>query len=180
MRLIRRIAGSSAAPRFEIVDDDFAHVSDDDQLPTAPMLVTCERFEREREAILATGLRVGIRVSGSCDTDKLLPTLPTVALIAVEFPSFTDGRGYSVARRLREQCGYEGRLRAYGNVLRDQLGYMHRVGFDEFELDPTKDIEDALAAFDELTVKYQPAADERLPLWKRASRSWPPSVPARK
>lgn len=172
MRLIRKISTADAA-RFELAEDSFVHLDDEAPLSDAPMLVSCERFERDREALLARKQPVGIRVAGNCEVEKLEPQLSHLALVAIEFPKFTDGRGYSLARRLRDQLGYQGHIRAYGNVLRDQLGYMDRVGFDEFELDPNKDPKDALDAFAELTVKYQAAADERLPLWKRTTRRWP-------
>ena len=94
--------------------------------------------------------------------------LDEVTLLAVEFPKFTDGRGYSIARILRDRYGYTGELRAVGDVLHDQLLFMARCGFDAFELKAGKDIDGALAAFDAFSVYYQGAADEPEPLWRRA------------
>lgn len=96
--------------------------------------------------------------------------LEHVTLVAVEFPKFGDGRGYSIARTLRDQLRYRGELRAVGNVLRDQLFYMARCGFDSFALQPGKDIVGALAAFEDFSVTYQAAADEPLPLYRRVQR----------
>lgn len=96
--------------------------------------------------------------------------LDALPLIAIEFPKFTDGRGYSMARLLRDRLGYRRELRAVGNVLRDQLLYMQRCGFTEFALQPGKDIQGALEAFDELPVRYQADSEQRQPLFSRAQR----------
>jgi uncharacterized protein (DUF934 family) len=96
--------------------------------------------------------------------------LERAPLVAIEFPKFGDGRGYSSARLLRDRLGYQGELRAVGDVLRDQLFYMHRVGIDSFALKAGKDIEGALAAFDDFSVAYQAAVDDPRPLFRRVSR----------
>lgn len=104
------------------------------------------------------------------DDVATIKSLDQLSLIAIDFPKFTDGRGYSMARLLRERHGYTGELRAVGNVLRDQLLYMERCGFTSFALQPGKDIRGALAAFDELSVRYQAATDVRQPLFRRVAR----------
>ena len=96
--------------------------------------------------------------------------LEQAPLVAIEFPKFVDGRGYSSARLLRDRLGYKGELRAVGDVLHDQLFYMSRVGFDSFALKAGKDIEGALAAFNDFSVAYQAAADDPRPLFRRVSR----------
>ncbi len=97
--------------------------------------------------------------------------LDALPLVAIEFPKFTDGRGYTMARLLRDRLGYRGDLRAVGNVLRDQLLYMRRCGFTEFALQPGKDIQGALEAFDELPVRYQADSELPQPLFSRAQRT---------
>ena len=79
--------------------------------------------------------------------DALLPHLDRLALVAIHFPVFTDGRGYSLARLLRSRHGYTGELRAVGDVLRDQLYFLQRCGFDSFALRADQPPEEALAAF---------------------------------
>lgn len=96
--------------------------------------------------------------------------LAQTPLLAIEFPKYTDGRGYSVARLLRERYGFKGELRAVGNVLRDQLLYMQRCGFDAFALQPGKDIQGALEAFEELPIRYQADAELNQPLYRRVGR----------
>jgi uncharacterized protein (DUF934 family) len=96
---------------------------------------------------------------------------PSLALIAVDFPKFTDGRGYSIAYNLRTRLGYRGELRAIGDVLRDQLFYMQRVGFNAFAVRADKNIDDALKGLTDFSEKYQTSWDEKVPLFRRVQRS---------
>ena len=155
----------------EIVDDAWAHVPDGEPLPAGDVTVSLTRWLAERDALKArttdgTG-RVGVRLAPAEEPDTLAGHLGELELVAIEFPKFTDGRGYSTARLLRERLGYRGELRAIGYVLRDQLFYMLRCGIDSFELKPGKDLQQALGAFDELSVTYQGAADDPRPLFRR-------------
>ena len=88
-------------------------------------------------------------------------------MIAVNFPKFTDGRGYSIARLLRERCGYKGELRAIGDVLRDHLLFMALCGFDAYALRDDQDPQEALAAFEDFTEAYQASVERPLPLFRR-------------
>lgn len=92
-----------------------------------------------------------------------------VALIAVRFPVFSDGRGYSTATLLR-RLGWQGELRAVGDVLRDQLFYLSRVGFDSFAIREDRSAHEALAALNDFSERYQGAADQPLPLFRRQAQ----------
>ena len=107
-----------------------------------------------------------VRVEPGDDARDLVPHLDRIALVEVNFPAFGDGRGYSSARILRE-AGYEGELRAVGDVLVDQLAYMRRCGFDAFEPDSPLDAEAVEAALARWPEVYQPAADTRTPIWAK-------------
>ena len=107
-----------------------------------------------------------VRIEPGDDARVLLPFLDRIALVEVNFPTFTDGRGYSAARILRE-AGYTGELRAVGDVLVDQVAYMRRCGFDAFEPDAPLDQNDLAAAFARWPEVYQPAADARTPIWAK-------------
>ncbi len=181
MALIRR--RPSAAPSearaggFEVVlEDPFVSVADDAALTSGTdALVSLARFEKDPEGLLASAARLGVRLPSDRGVEPVVPWLSGLALIAIEFPKFQDGRGYSLARLLRDRHAFAGELRAVGNVLRDQIAFMHRVGFDSFELDPKfgpggRDPASALSAFDDFDVAYQAAADQPKPLWKRAQR----------
>jgi uncharacterized protein (DUF934 family) len=89
------------------------------------------------------------------DLEQAAPSLARARVVAVSFPRFADGRGYSIARLLRERYGYRGELRAVGEVARDHLWLMARCGFDAFELRAGEDPEEALTAFDDFTVSYR-------------------------
>lgn len=143
-----------------IVEDDFVTLRSDEPLPAAGnLIVNLARWRSDRAALLAHNGALGLRIGTDVQPESLADDLPHFALIAIEFTQFTDGRGYSAARLLRERLGFSGELRATGNVLRDQLLYMHRCGFNAFELAAGKDLGAALDAFSELTVAYQPATD---------------------
>ncbi len=154
-----------------VVTDRYAFVADDAPVPPrGPVIVTWARWQAERAAL--QGRReLGVRVPGAVAPEDVAPDLPHFAMVCVEFARFGDGRGYTTARLLRERFGYRGTLRAVGDVMRDQLFYMARCGFNAFAVKEGKDVDDALRAFEELSVKYQPAVDEPLPLWKRHRRA---------
>jgi uncharacterized protein (DUF934 family) len=106
-------------------------------------------------------------ISPDDDFEQAVPRLQALDMIAVDFPVFRDGRGYSVAKLLRTRYGWKGELRAIGDVLRDQLNYMRRCGFDAFAVRADKDIENALKSFSFYTVTYQAGVDDPVPLFRR-------------
>ena len=118
------------------------------------------------DAFLDQSNAAAVRIEPGDDARELLPHLGRLSLVEVNFPAFGDGRGYSSARILRE-AGYEGELRAVGDVLVDQLAYMRRCGFDAFEPDKQLDKDDVQAAFDRWPEVYQDAADDRTPIWTK-------------
>lgn len=91
--------------------------------------------------------RAGVLLVAEDGLDAVLPWLDDIPLIAIHFPVFTDGRGYSLARLLRSRHGYRGELRAVGDVLRDQLYFLHRCGFDAFALRTDQAVDEARTAF---------------------------------
>lgn len=116
--------------------------------------------------------RTALGVWLSCDEtlDALQGDLGHFAVIAIDFPIFTDGRGYSLAYNLRVRLGYRGELRAIGDVLRDQMFYLQRVGFDAFSPRSDRDIHDALAGLSDFSERYQASWDQPLPLYRRNQR----------
>ncbi len=150
-----------------IVEDRWQHLADEAELPAGPVIVSLARWQRERAILLKRGQPVGVRLPNTADVADLAADLPLLEVVALEFPKFADGRAHSQARLLRERYGYQGELRAVGDVLRDQLFFMARNGFDAFELRADRSLEDALKAFDEFSESYQPAADQPQPLYRR-------------
>jgi uncharacterized protein (DUF934 family) len=101
------------------------------------------------------------------DPGALADRIGELAVVAVKFPKFGDGRGYSIARLLRERYGYKGELRAVGEVARDHLHAMAQCGFDSFELRAGEDPREALKAFGDFSEQYQATAAQRAPLFRR-------------
>ena len=101
------------------------------------------------------------------DPRSLAERLPGLKVIAVNFPKYGDGRGYSIGRLLRERYGYKGELRAIGVVARDHLQLMAQCGFDAFQLREGEDAQAALAAFGDLSEAYQASAAQPVPLFRR-------------
>lgn len=126
--------------------------------PVADPAVTVDSFGDQTNA-------AAVRLEPGDDARDLLPHLGRLQLIEVNFPVFGDGRGYSAARILRE-AGYQGELRAVGEVLVDQIAFMRRCGFDAFAPEVPLDPTDAENAFQRFEQVYQPTTDQRAPIWK--------------
>ncbi len=109
----------------------------------------------------------GGKVESGETADLVAEQADQFALICIDFPKFIDGRGYSAARLLRERYGYQGELRAVGDVLIDQLFFMKRVGFNSFALRADQDVEDAITAFQTFTNPYQGDVNDPRPLFRR-------------
>ena len=140
-----------------------------DALPAGKIIVPLALWQAGRDALTASRSAAEIAVWLAADSEPadIVADFDKVALIAVDFPVFRDGRGYSIGRLLRERYGYKGEIRAIGDVLRDQLTFMLRCGFDAYAVRADKDLHDALKAFDEFTVQYQGAVDNPSPLFRR-------------
>lgn len=133
----------------------------------ADALVPLAEWREHRDAWTRRAARVGVLLGPADDPAAIAADLDRLALVAVGFPSFVDGRGYSIARLLRERHGWRGEMRAVGDVARDQLFLLARCGFDAFALRDGEDVAACVAAFGDFGVRYQAAADEPLPLFRR-------------
>ena len=131
------------------------------------VIVPLALWASERNTLSFRLGRVGVWLETDADPAALAPDLARFNVIAVRFASFTDGRGYTLARLLRERHGYRGELRAIGDVLRDQLYYLSRCGFDAFALRADQDAEQALSAFDDFGEAYQASVERPEPLFRR-------------
>lgn len=104
--------------------------------------------------------RPGLLLGPDDEPEEALPFLEKLPVLAIHFPAFTDGRGYSTGRLLRTRYGFAGELRAVGDVLRDQLYFLNQCGFNAFDLRPDQDLEEALGAFDDYTWRAGNASPE--------------------
>ena len=142
--------------------DTLAQVAGD-----ADFIVPLAVWKSHRDALTARAGRVGVLLQPADDPAAVAKDFADLALIAVQFPKFTDGRGYSTARLLRSRYGWRGEMRAVGDVQRDQLFYLSRCGFDSYEMADTADVESAVSAFKDFTEAYQTSVDQPQPLFRR-------------
>lgn len=137
------------------------------ELPaTVPALVPLALWRAERSALYARGA-VGVWLKPDDDPEALASDCDSLPLIAVDFPQFADGRGYSLARLLRDKYGFAGELRAIGDVLRDQLFYLRQCGFNAFAVRSDRNLEAAIKGLRDFSDSYQATAANPLPLFRR-------------
>jgi uncharacterized protein (DUF934 family) len=144
-----------------VVVDAFVRVPDEEPVPGGSVLLTAARFLADPEGVLQRNGKVGVIWPNNKDVADLKPYLDRLAAVALVFPTFRDGRAYSQARLLRERYGFEGELRATGQVLRDQFIFMLRAGFDAFEVKKEADAAVFAKVAERYSVFYQPTGDGR-------------------
>jgi uncharacterized protein (DUF934 family) len=144
-------------------------------VPAGKVIVPLATWQAQAAALDARRAagEIGVWFAPDERPETLKGELDKFAVVAVDFPKFTDGRGYSIAYNLRTRLAYTGQLRAIGDVLRDQLFSMHRVGFDAYATRPDRSIEDALKGLTVFSETYQASVDVRNPLFRRHLRSGP-------
>ena len=144
--------------------------------PEGDVIVPLNVWREQRAALLTRAGKLGVWLDGHDDPASVAADLAHFELIAVNFKQFTDGRGYSIARLLRERYGWRGELRAIGDVLRDNVFYLSRCGFDSFALRAEQNPQTALAAFGDFSNAYQAAVDRPQPLFRRRATASGASV----
>jgi uncharacterized protein (DUF934 family) len=160
----------------EIVQDPWSEATADAPLPEVDaLLVPYALWKEHREELMKRNGKLGVRLAADQPPQLIAGDLDRLDLVALEFPTFRDGRAYSYARLLRERYGYRKELRAVGNVLRDQFLFMHRCGFDAYEIADGKLAAEWSRALTEISVSYQPATDRRRPI--SALRRQTPAAP---
>jgi uncharacterized protein (DUF934 family) len=159
-----------------VINDDWSvlRLSETDtpasvDVPLGKVIVPLKVWQAQRDT-LQSRPELGVWFASDERAEELQNEVEKFAVIAVDFPKFADGRGYSIAHHLRVRLGYQGELRAIGDVLRDQLFYMQRVGFDAFAVRADKDIHAALRGLSDFSQTYQASSDEAQPLFRRVAR----------
>jgi len=149
----------------KIVDNEQIWIQDNDTPITSNAIVPLARWHAEQEAI---GKVAGIWIDAGEGTEQLEGVdLTQFAVIGINFPAFTDGRGFSYARLLRERFNYQGEIRALGYFIPDQQGYLLRVGFNAFQFNADVDLEKALPLHKSFSVAYQGDANDPRPMFLR-------------
>ena len=131
------------------------------------VIVTLARWRAEREALLSAHAAVGVLVPNTADIEAIYPEISDRPLIALQFPTFTDGRALSQAVVLRKRLAFRRELRAVGDVIRDLVFWLGRCGFDSIVPRKDQSLESCREALTEITVAYQAAADQHTPIWMR-------------
>ncbi|WP_430475839.1 DUF934 domain-containing protein [Thalassospira lucentensis] len=148
-----------------VIEQEWITVEAEDDLPSSDenLIVPLARFKQQREDLIGRNGGLGVQLNPGDAPEDLADDLDRLTIITVNFPAYTDGRGYSYGRVLRERMGFTGELRAIGDVLRDQILYMHRCGFDsyDFSIDGETALTKVRAALKEMLVYYQPTGDGR-------------------
>jgi uncharacterized protein (DUF934 family) len=152
---------SLQANAFALAEDPFTAVADDQAIPPGDVIISLTRFQTEGESLLGEGRQVGVRLESGEEVEALAYDLPQIAVVALAFPKFGDGRAYTSARLLRERFQFKGEVRAVGDVLREQAGYMVRCGFDAFEPADGSTVEVWERAAHRFRHVYQRASDGR-------------------
>jgi uncharacterized protein (DUF934 family) len=166
-KLIRLEAG-----RPVWAEDPFFDVLDEDPTPgQGSVLLSLARFQAEGEALLAAGREVGVKLAAGEEVEAIVEALPRLALVALVFPKFRDGRQYSQATLLRLRYGYQGEVRAVGDVLLEQARFMVRCGIDAFVPADGASPDDWAAATARYRHVYQTAADGRAPIFAERLRA---------
>jgi len=145
-----------------IVADSYVRVADDAPVANdVAVIVPAVRLLADAAALVQRAAPTGVLWPNDRRIAELAPWLDRLALVALAFPSFRDGRAYSQARQLRERYGFSGELRATGDVLRDQFLFLIRAGFDSLEVKKDADAAAFAEAVGRYSVFYQPSADGR-------------------
>lgn len=143
------------------VEDTYANVADDAAMPANGSIVSLARFKKDREQLLERNAPLGVRLASNESPESLDGDVHRLSVVALEFPRFRDGRGFSWARMLRARLGFTGEIRAVGPYLYDQIAFMRRVGIDAFEVPEGFTLEDYRRAVGEMSNVYQPSVDGR-------------------
>lgn len=155
------------------VADDWHWVGEDEALAPVKAVVSKERFLKERPALLARNAPLGLALQAGEDFEGLEADLPRFELIALTLPKFTDGRAYSLAWLLRDRHGFAGEIRARGDILQDQLGFLRRTGFTAFDITHEPTI-NALREnrVGNVSIHYQPGLQARNETAPGGARPW--------
>jgi uncharacterized protein (DUF934 family) len=151
---------------LNVVEDSWQVWRDTETLPaTGGYIVPLSLWQAHKEELLALG-NIAVFLASDQSPKLLGADVKSFTLIAVDFPKFADGRGFSYGRELREQHGFTGELRAIGDFMRDQLYFLKRCGFNSFALQ-SDELDEALASFNDFSDAYQPSIDQALPIFRR-------------
>ena len=155
-----------------LTEDPYTNISAADSVPAeGAILVSLEQWLAQRQQLESRPAPLGVILGSAQKPHEIADDIQHFDLIALDFPAFGDGRAYSYARLLRDQYQYQGELRAVGDVLLEQLHFMHRVGFNAFQINDDNAADAWETAAADLSVWYQPTGDGRTSVLELRHRS---------
>lgn len=157
--------GAIATNEWLLVTDDANNSGN--EIPEGKVILPLKVWQKYYSVLNTRSPKPGLWMSGEENPSDFPGDIKTLPIIAIYFPAFTDGRGFSIGNLLRERFSYQGELRACGHFIRDQLFYLKRCGFNAFEFEGTTNLEEALKSLGDFSDSYQMAADQGAPLFRR-------------
>ena len=156
----------------EIIEDKWLTISaedctDNNSFPEGDIIVTLSLWQEHKAQLKQRTGKLGLLLSPDEEPSCIADEIDEFSIIAISFPKFVDGRGYTSARELRCELNYKGEIRAVGDVLRDQLYLMDRCGFNSFAVLEDRSLDEALTAFTDFSENYQGDTHEPRPLYRR-------------
>ena len=136
-------------------------------LPSGDILLSFNHWQQLENKLEQHNGAIGVWIEGNAEIEDFLEPLLSLPLIAINFPKFADGRGFSLATLLRDRYQYKGELRAIGNFIRDQLFFLTRCGFNSFNFPDGTNLEEVANSLTDFSENYQVSADENQPLFRR-------------
>ncbi|MGB1334017.1 MAG: DUF934 domain-containing protein [Porticoccaceae bacterium] len=151
-----------------VIDDTWTVLDTDSQsLPEGDILLTYSQWQTFSEQLESHSGQIGVVIDGNAEIEDIIEPLLKLPLIAINFPKFADGRGFSLATLLRERYNFNGEIRAVGGFIRDQLYLLSRCGFNAFKFSEDTDLSEAAKSLEVFTETYQVSANQEEPLFRR-------------
>lgn len=152
-----------------VVDDNWILAEDNlESLPSSGnVLLSTSQWQQFASELDQQQAPVGVWLEGNEEIPDFIESLLQLPIIAIKFAKFVDGRGYSLARLLRERYHYSGELRAIGDIIRDQLYLLKHCGFNAFQPSQDIDLEQAAASLTDFSENYQSTNAQPIPLFRR-------------
>jgi len=152
----------------QVVSDNWILLDENaESLPTGDLLLSFEQWQSFAEQLSNHSGSIGVWLEGHAEIEQIIEPLLNLPLIAINFPKFADGRGFSAARLIRERYNYSGELRAIGGFIRDQLYLLKRCGFNAFQFSDENELSDAAESLKDFSENYQVSVDQENPLFRR-------------
>jgi len=166
------VDGRVAANQWQLISRDQAgDITSAATVPAGKVILPYSLWRTLAQELMARRTEIGVWLDSDESAELLAESAATLPLIAIHFPIFMDGRGFSSARLLRERYGFTGELRAVGAFMRDQLTFLRRCGINAFEFDGAEPLDEVAQSLHDFSETYQVDSDQKLPIFRRRALS---------